>query len=315
MNAAARVLTGLAGTPFPAGRCASDPPVLPLGSGRHLLVTEYVEPAPAPGPGFLLAWCAGLLARLATRSARDLPSGGGWHRLGATPSHEIAGALRLGGQIGPSAGELAGTLAGADDGTGLPEALIHADLTPPNAVPRGDQPPVIIDWIGAGPWPAGVAAGLPAVRGGAARCSPRSGPLHPLDLAVRGRTAPAAGDADHPAAGSRPMAGRARTHDGAAVDHTPPCAPGPGRSGRCGPARSRPPVTIPASTRQVSRQPSHRRCFVNRTLNGNLADARPCPHRSVPYTRPGEDSLRGALSGTPSPPHQPVQNVRIRTGT
>jgi hypothetical protein len=53
----------------------------------------------------------------------------------------------------------------------------------------------------------------------------------------------------------------------------------------------------------------------SRTLNGNLADARPCPHRSVPYTRPGEDSLRCAPSGTPSPPHQPVQNVRIRTGT
>jgi hypothetical protein len=153
VNAAARVLTGLAGTPFPAERCASDSAVLPLGGGRHLLVTEYVEPIPAPGPGFILAWCAGLLARLATRSARDLPPGGGWHRLGATPSHEIAEALRLGGELGPSVGELVDTLAGADDGTGLPEALIHADLTPPNAVPRGDQPPVIIDWIGAGRGP------------------------------------------------------------------------------------------------------------------------------------------------------------------
>ena len=53
----------------------------------------------------------------------------------------------------PEAGELVDTLADADDGTGLPEALIHADLTPPNAVPRGDQPPVIIDWIGAGRGP------------------------------------------------------------------------------------------------------------------------------------------------------------------
>ena len=44
-------------------------------------------------------------------------------------------------------------LADADDGIGLPEALIHADLTPPNAVPRGDQPPVIIDWIGVGRGP------------------------------------------------------------------------------------------------------------------------------------------------------------------
>jgi enterochelin esterase-like enzyme len=153
VNAAARVLTRLAGTPFPAERCASESPVLSLGGGRHLLVTEYVESAPAPGPGFLLAWCAGLLGRLATRSVPGLPPGGGWHRLGATPSHEIAEALNLGGQIGPPVGELVDTLADADDGTGLPEALIHADLTPPNAVPRGDQPPVIIDWIGVGRGP------------------------------------------------------------------------------------------------------------------------------------------------------------------
>ena len=153
VNAAARVLTALADTPFPAERCAGDSPVLPLGGGRHLLVTEYVEPAPAPGPGFILAWCTGLLARLATRSAPDLPPGGGWHRLGATPAHEVAEALLLGGQIGSSVGELVHTLAHADDGTGLPEALIHADLVPPNAVPRGDQPPVIIDWIGAGRGP------------------------------------------------------------------------------------------------------------------------------------------------------------------
>jgi hypothetical protein len=267
--------------------------MLPLGVGRHLLVTGYVEPAPTPGPGFILAWCAGLLARLAARSARDLPPGGGWHRLGATPSHEIAEALCLGGQIGPPVGELVDTLAEADDGTGLPEALIHADLTPPNAVPRGDQPPVIIDWIGVGRGPRDAAAGLPAIRGGAARCSPRSGPLHPFDLAVRGRTAPAARDADHPAAGSRSLVGRARTHDGAAVDHTLPCAPGPSRSGCCRSARSRPPVTISTFTPKVSRQPSHHRCFVSRPsteilqmrgharigasgIRANTRDLRPC---------------------------------------
>lgn len=153
VDAAARVLAALAGTPFPAERCASKAPVLPLGAGRHLLVTEYVEPIPSPSPGFLLAWCAALLGRLATRPGADVPVGGGWHRLGATPSQEIDAALRLGGQIGSSVAELVDTLAGADDGTGLPEALIHADLTPPNAVPRGEQPPVIIDWIGVGRGP------------------------------------------------------------------------------------------------------------------------------------------------------------------
>jgi Ser/Thr protein kinase RdoA (MazF antagonist) len=173
VDAVVDVLHALAGTRFPAERCPTDTPVLPIGDGRHLLITEYVEPAPAPGPGFLLAWCAGLLARLASRSGHLLPAGGGWHRLGATPSQEIDEALRLAGQLGPSVAELADALADADDGTGLPETLIHADLTPPNAVPQGDQPPVIVDWIGVGRgpriWPLGfllfVAGPLGARRG------------------------------------------------------------------------------------------------------------------------------------------------------
>ena len=37
--------------------------------------------------------------------------------------------------------------------TGLPEALVHPDLTPPNAIARGKRPPVIIDWIGVGRGP------------------------------------------------------------------------------------------------------------------------------------------------------------------
>jgi len=153
VDTAARVLQRLAGTRFPAERCASDDPVLALEGDRHVLITEYVEPSPAPGPGFVLAWCAGLLGRLAVRPANDLPAGGGWHRLGPTPSREIDQALALGGHVGPSVAELVDTLAEADNGGGLPEALIHADLTPPNAVPRGDQAPVIIDWIGVGRGP------------------------------------------------------------------------------------------------------------------------------------------------------------------
>ena len=153
VEVAARVLQGLAATRFPAERCPTDAPVLPIGEGRHLLVTQYVEPSPAASRGFVLAWCSALLGRLASRSGNGLPAGGGWHRLGATPSREIDEALRIGGQLGPSAAELLDALAEADDGSGLPEALIHADLTPPNAVPQGDQPPVIIDWIGVGRGP------------------------------------------------------------------------------------------------------------------------------------------------------------------
>jgi hypothetical protein len=153
VDAAAHVLQRLAGTRVPAERCPSADPVLALGDDRHVLVTEYVEPSPAPGPAFVLAWCAGLLSRLAARSGEDMPAGGGWHRLGPTPSHEIDQALALGGQVGPSVAELVDTLADADDGAGLPERLIHADLTQPNAVPQGNQPPVIIDWIGVGRGP------------------------------------------------------------------------------------------------------------------------------------------------------------------
>lgn len=153
VNAAAHVLQAFAGTRFPAERCPIADPVLALGEDRHVLVTEYVEPSPAPRPGFVLAWCVGLLARLAVRSAENLPAAGGWHRLGATPSSEIDQAFALGDNVGASVAELIDTLADADDGTGLPEGLIHADLTPPNAVPQGDEPPVIIDWIGVGRGP------------------------------------------------------------------------------------------------------------------------------------------------------------------
>lgn len=153
VDAAAYVLQKLAGTPFPAERCPSADPVLAIGGDRHVLVTEYVEPSPAPGPGFILAWCAGLLSRLATRSAEALPAGGGWHRLGPTPAREIDQALSLAGEVGPSLAELVDALAEADDCVGLPEALIHADLTPPNTVPRGNEAPVIIDWIGVGRGP------------------------------------------------------------------------------------------------------------------------------------------------------------------
>ena len=106
VDTAAHVLQRMAGTRFPAERCTSDDPVLALGEDRHVLITEYVEPSPAPGPGFVLAWCAGLLGRLAIRSAKDLPAGGGWHRLGPTPSREIDQALALGGHVGPSVAEL-----------------------------------------------------------------------------------------------------------------------------------------------------------------------------------------------------------------
>jgi Ser/Thr protein kinase RdoA (MazF antagonist) len=153
VDAAAHVLLVLGATRFPAERCASKMPVVSIGQGRHLLVTEYAEPLPAARPGFVLAWCAALLGRLANRTGEDLPAGGGWHRLGPTPSSEISEALRIGGPLGAATAEVVDVLSDADDGAGLPEALVHADLTPPNAVPQGNDPPLIIDWVGVGRGP------------------------------------------------------------------------------------------------------------------------------------------------------------------
>lgn len=156
LESTARVLAAFGETPFPAERCVGEHPVITFsedGSARHLLVTEHVEARPAPRPGFVLAWCAALLARLATRPGETLPPGGGWHRLGPTPSLEIDAALRLASEVeGPAAG-LLDQLADADDANGLPEAMIHPDMAPPNAIAQGDSPPVIIDWLGVGRGP------------------------------------------------------------------------------------------------------------------------------------------------------------------
>ena len=77
VDTAAHVLQRLAGTRFPAEPCTRDDPVLALGEDRHVLLTEYVEPSPAPGPGFVLAWCARLLSRH-RRAGRRRGGGSAW---------------------------------------------------------------------------------------------------------------------------------------------------------------------------------------------------------------------------------------------
>jgi Ser/Thr protein kinase RdoA (MazF antagonist) len=156
LETVAGVLASLAPTRFSAEQCVDGPAVVTFalaGSPRHLLITEYVEPNPAPKPGFTLAWCAGLLGHLTLRSGQALALGGGWARLGLTPAEEVDSALRLVAELDRPPAALVELLADADDGAGLPEALVHPDLTPANAIPRGAQPPVIIDWIGVGRGP------------------------------------------------------------------------------------------------------------------------------------------------------------------
>ncbi len=89
--------------------------------------------------------------------------GGAWHHLAYTggPEEELAAARelldgarhRVPATATSDYDELAAALASADGGDGLPEALIHADFVPSNAIAAPGGTPVIVDWAGAGRGP------------------------------------------------------------------------------------------------------------------------------------------------------------------
>ncbi len=197
VETAARVLQSLADTRFPAERCPVADPVLALGDDCHALVTEYVEPSPAPSPGFVLAWCAGLLGRLAVRLAETLPAGGGWHRLGATPSIEIDQAcarwpcrnFSRRARRCPGRSRRRQRLArGADPRR--PHAIERGPSGGPT--PRNHR----LDRGGAGAENMGTRA--PLICGRSPWCSPGAGALRGLGPIDRGGTRSAAGGDDRP---------------------------------------------------------------------------------------------------------------------
>ena len=158
----AALLHELGARGYPAEQPAAPAPVGEH-AGQSLLITEHVtgRRAPADAAGWR---CLGdLLGRLQTLEGleSELAPGGAWHHLvpaGGPPGAELAAVrgllaaarARVGDADAAGHAWLTELLAEADDCAGLPEALLHPDFVPANALGLA---PVIIDWAGCGRGP------------------------------------------------------------------------------------------------------------------------------------------------------------------
>lgn len=131
-----------------------------------MLVTEFVTGERPRGNGRTYAILGALLGRLHARPGESLRPGGGWHHLAldGTPADEVVVAssllteLRSEAASGDAGGfaVLAEALETAAATTvGLPEAFVHPDFVPVNAIscPNADGHPTIVDWTNAGRGP------------------------------------------------------------------------------------------------------------------------------------------------------------------
>jgi Ser/Thr protein kinase RdoA (MazF antagonist) len=161
----ARILRALERRGFPAERCATSDPTSSI-AGCGVLVTLFINGDRPAGRARTFAMLGGLLGALHASSAdgsTPMRSGGGWHHLVAqgTPADEIDAALklvaelreRMGESERPHLGALRHALFSADDCDGLPEALLHPDFVPANALGGPDGGLVMVDWTGAGRGP------------------------------------------------------------------------------------------------------------------------------------------------------------------
>jgi methyltransferase (TIGR00027 family) len=161
----AAILKFLERSGFPAERCARPEPVTSY-QGQAALVTEHLPGRQAKPTETACHRLGDLLGRLHTLT--DLPAaatrpGGAWHHLAleGNPAGEVAAILSLldnaAGRVPASQRDLYQTLLTAaskvDDCQGLPQALIHPDFAPANAVVSAPANPTIIDWTGAGQGP------------------------------------------------------------------------------------------------------------------------------------------------------------------
>jgi Ser/Thr protein kinase RdoA (MazF antagonist) len=166
-NAAAEgdlaVLRYLAEIDFPSERPVGDCP-LTSHAGQAVLVTAFVrEVAKAKRPPFgLVALGAnvGRLHGLAVPIGADRPAGALHHFAEGTMADELRAAVgwlvSIEARV-PSGGAAAfdavrAAVDAADGGDGLPEAFVHPDPVPKNAIFTADGP-VLVDWTSAGRGP------------------------------------------------------------------------------------------------------------------------------------------------------------------
>ncbi|MHB2023327.1 MAG: phosphotransferase enzyme family protein [Mycobacteriales bacterium] len=154
------VLDYLADIGFPAERPAADHP-LTSHEGQAVLVTEFVREAPKskrpPFPIVTLGRMIGRLHGLSVPTAADRPAGALHHFAEGTMGdelREVAGWLasvesRVPEGCGTAIDVIRTAVVSADGGDGLPQAFVHPDPVPKNAI-FTTEGPVLVDWTSAG---------------------------------------------------------------------------------------------------------------------------------------------------------------------
>ena len=161
----AEILRLLERAEFPAERCADAEPVTSY-EGQAVLVTQHVAGNKASATQRSFGLLGDLLGRLHTlppaTGAGERP-GGAWHHLvfEGDPGGEQAAAVallddadaRVPDRQRPLYATLRAELSQVETCDGLPQALIHPDFVPANAITSRAAGTVLIDWTGAGRGP------------------------------------------------------------------------------------------------------------------------------------------------------------------
>ncbi|UIJ33956.1 phosphotransferase enzyme family protein [Allobranchiibius sp. GilTou73] len=157
------VLRHLAELDFPAERPLQGTP-LTQHEGQAVLVTEFVKSAPKaeqpPHPIVRLGAGIGRLHGLPVPHDADRPAGALHHFAEGTMSDELRAAAswldalakHTPGVAFDAVTDLRAALDDSDGGDGLPEAFVHPDPVPKNAIFTAEGP-VLIDWTSAGRGP------------------------------------------------------------------------------------------------------------------------------------------------------------------
>jgi hypothetical protein len=158
----ARILQALERQGFPAERCATADP-MSVHEGQGVLVTELIPGTRPDGRGRTFGVLGALLGALHARTGAvgaTMRPGGAWHHLISEggPREEIGAAIALldaaRPRVPPSDAALHATLREelqrADGCDRLPQALIHPDFVPVNAIRTPEDSLMMVDWTGAG---------------------------------------------------------------------------------------------------------------------------------------------------------------------
>ncbi len=166
----AQILNFLAERGYGSERVAAPDPISEA-DGHAVLVTEYVDGVPRAERREVIREQGGLrrlgamlgeLQAMGNGAGAQSRPGGGWHHLvDGSPADEIGAAMELLAEIEPKVASrdrghyetLRRELYDVDDGSDLPQGLLHPDFVLANVVASRAQGMVLVDWTGAGRGP------------------------------------------------------------------------------------------------------------------------------------------------------------------